>query len=101
MNFGFVRYELREDAAEPKRVFAKGRAHPVAAGRRGVAFVEHEIDDLEHGAEALRELLTSRHFERGAGFRERLLRTHDALCGGRLRNHERARNLFRGEATEY
>jgi hypothetical protein len=40
MNFGFVRHELREDAAEAKCVFAKGRPHPVAAGRRGVAFVD-------------------------------------------------------------
>src|SRR5882724_8436078 len=100
MYFWLVRQQLRQDATEAKRVFAQSGPHPVAAGGGGVAFVEHEIDDLEHGAESPCELFAAWHLERGARFGERLLCAYDALRGGCLRNHERARDLLRGEPAE-
>ena len=44
----FLRGELGQDATEAKGVLTKGRSHPILSGRRRVALVEHEVDDLEH-----------------------------------------------------
>ena len=43
-----LRSELGQDAAEPERVLAERGPHPVVAGGRRVALVEHEVEDLEH-----------------------------------------------------
>src|SRR5262245_58246829 len=48
VDFRLIRNELGQDAAETERLLAKRRAHPVLTGRRRVAPVEHQIDDLQH-----------------------------------------------------
>ena len=51
---GSLGRELGQDAAEPQRVLAERRPHPVVAGGGRVALVEDEVDDLEHGRRAAR-----------------------------------------------
>ena len=62
MGFGFLRREPRQHAAHAQRIVAELRPQPfVAAGGR-VAFVEDEIDDLQHRGEPLRKFLAARGF---------------------------------------
>ena len=49
MDFGLLRGQFRLDAAQAKCVFAERRAHPVFTGRRGVTFVEDEVDHFKNG----------------------------------------------------
>src|SRR5207248_10560945 len=43
VHFRLVGNQLSKDASQAQRVFAKSRAHPVAAGSRGITLVEDEI----------------------------------------------------------
>src|ERR1700731_4725871 len=56
MSFGLVWRDGGEHAAHAKRFIAELGTQPVLAARRGVAFVEKEVDDLKHREEPLREL---------------------------------------------
>jgi hypothetical protein len=95
-----LRRELGEDAAQAQRVLAQAGAQPVVARGRGIAFVEHEIDDPEHRAEAAPQLLALRHRERHARRGERALGAHDALRDRRLRHQEGARDLLGRQARD-
>jgi hypothetical protein len=53
VDFGIARRESDQHAAQAQRLLAQGRAHPVRAGRRGIAFVEDQIDHTQDGVEAL------------------------------------------------
>jgi len=75
-----------------------GAGHRVA-GRGRVAFVEHQIDDVQHGLEALGQLGRRGHLIRNAGVADLSLGTHDPLRDGRGRREEGARDLFGGEAA--
>src|SRR5439155_1081349 len=72
----------------------------IAAGGRRVAFVEDEVDDLEHRGEARGELVLARHLKGDARLGERALRADDALGDRRLRNEKGARDLVGREAAE-
>ena len=98
---GSCRRELGQHAREAQRVVAERGPQPIVAGRRGVALVEHEVDDLEHRREPLGERLAARHLERHARLGQRALRAHDALRDRRLRHEERARDLGRREAADH
>jgi len=100
MHLGLARHEPGDDAAEPKRVVAERGPHPVVAGRRGVALVEDQVDDLEYRGQAGREVGAARDLERDAFLRERPLRANDALRDRRFGDEERARDLVRREAAE-
>ena len=101
MRFGFLRRDRGEHAAHAQRVVAELRPQPFVAARRGIAFVEDEIDDLQHRGEPLDEFLAARGFVGQPGFRERPLRAHDALGNGRLRQQEGARDLVGGQAADH
>ena len=47
VHLGLVRHQLGQDAPEPEGILAQCGTHPVLASGRRVAFVEHEVDDLE------------------------------------------------------
>src|SRR5207237_9280744 len=53
MGFGLVRREDGEHAAHTKRFVAELRTLPIFTACRNVAFVENEIDDLQHRREPL------------------------------------------------
>ena len=95
-----LRSELGQDAAEAQRVLAQRRPHPVVAGGRRVAFVEDEVDDLEHRRQPGGELGPARDLEGDARLGEGPLGADDALRDGRLRDEERARDLLGGQAAE-
>ena len=63
VDFRLLRRELGENSAQPQRVLAEGRPHPVVARGRGVALVEDEVDDLEHRRQTLGALGPTRHLE--------------------------------------
>ena len=100
MDLGLLRSKLGQDAAETQRILAERRPHPVVAGGRRVAFVEDEVDDLEHRRQAGGELGPARDLEGDALFGERPLGPDDALGDGRLRDEERPRDLLGRQAAE-
>ena len=77
VDFGFLRREFGEDAAEAEGVFTEGGADQVVSGGGGVALVEDEVDDFEDGGEARGELGAPRGTSKGTCFsaRVRLART--------------------------
>src|SRR2546428_3955851 len=64
-------------SAEPERILAQRGAHPVVAGGRRVALVEHEVQHLEHRGQARGELGAGGGTSKGtrASRRVRLART--------------------------
>ena len=95
-----LRRQPAEDTAEPKRLVAERGPHPVVARGGGVAFVEDEVDDLEHRGEARREVGAARHLEGHLRVGEGPLGPDDPLGDGRRGNEEGARDLFGGQAAE-
>ena len=70
------------------------------AGRRGVALVEHQVEHVQHDAQARGALLLGRQFEAGAGVRDRRLGAADALSHRRLGHEERAGDLRGSQAPD-
>ena len=90
---GSLRSELGQDAAEPQRVLAERRPHPVVAGGRRVALVEDEVDDLEHRRQAGGELGPARDLEGDARLGEGALGPDDALGDRSARGTRKARAI--------
>src|SRR5207247_832492 len=51
VNLGLLGNQLGQNPAEPERVFAQRRPHPLLAGGRRVALVAVELDDVERRVE--------------------------------------------------
>ena len=100
MDLGLRRNQLGQDAAEPERVLAELRSHPVVTAGRRVALVEDQVDDLEHRRQTGREIVSARQLEGDPGLGERALGADDPLGDGRLRDEERARDLLGGQPSE-
>jgi hypothetical protein len=92
--------EGRQHAPQTECLRAQFAAHPLIAGGGGVAFVEHQIDDLPHGIEPSLPLRFRRelepHLRRGEG----AFGPHDALRDRRCRGQERAGDVLRAQATD-
>jgi hypothetical protein len=93
-------HQRGEDASEAQGVLAQRRPNPVLAGGRRVALVEDQVDDLEHGGQAVGQLVAAGDLERHVGLGERALGADDALRDGRLRDEERSRDLRRRQAAQ-
>src|SRR5216117_2691730 len=65
MHLGHVLRELGQNAPKTQRILAQRWPHPVLSRRCRVAFVEDEIDDLEHRLEPGRQLRAAWHFNEG------------------------------------
>ena len=100
MDLGLLGDQLGEDAPQAQRLLAERRAHPVVPGRGRVALVEDQVDHLEHGVEALGEVVPRRQLERHPRLGKRPLRAHDALGHSGLRHEEGARYLERRQAAQ-
>ena len=100
VDLGLLRDELGQDAPEPQRVLAERGPHPVVAGRRRVALVEDEVDDLEHRRQTRGKLGPAGDLEGDARLGERPLGPDDALGDRRLRDEERARDLVGRQTAE-
>ena len=94
VGFGLVRRDRSQHAAHAKRFMAELRTQPMLAARRGIAFVEDEIDDFEHGGEPFRQLFAARRLVGQPRFGKRPLGAHDALGDGRIRHQEGPRDLL-------
>ena len=92
--------ELGQDAPQPQRILAELRPHPVVAGGGRVALVEDEVDDLEDGGEAVRQVGAAGQLEGHPRLRQGPLGPDDALGDGGLRDQEGARDLVGGEAAQ-
>ena len=101
VGFGLLRRDQSEHAAHAQRVVAELRPQPFVAPRRRVAFVEDEVDDLQHRSQPLRKRRTPRGLIGQASLRQRTLGAHDALGNGRFRQQEGARDLFRRQAADH
>jgi hypothetical protein len=66
MDLGLGREQFGEYAPEPQRLLEQLGPQPPLAGGGGVALVEHEVDDLEHGREAPGEIPALGDLERDA-----------------------------------
>ena len=100
VDLGLVRSELGQDAPETQRILAERRPHPVVTGRRRVALVEDEVDDLEHRRQTGGKLGAAGDLEGDALLGEGPLGPDDALGDRRLRDEERPRDLLGRQATE-
>jgi hypothetical protein len=100
VHFRLPRREPRQDSPQTQRLFTERRPHPVVAGGGGIAFVEDQVDDLQHRRQPRRQLVASRHLERHPRLGEGPLGAHDALRQRRLRDEEGARDLLGGEPSE-
>src|SRR5260370_10061936 len=100
MDLRIVWNEVGQDTPEAKRVVAKGGAHAVLAGRGRVAFVEDEIDHLQHGRQTSSKIGPAGDLKRNARLGEGALGPDDALGDGRLRDEEGARDLLRRQTSK-
>ena len=97
---GLVGHELGEQSREPDRLGAEVGADELVALGRGVALVEHEVDDRQHRPQPARQLGVARHAVRDLGVADLLLRAHEALGHRRLGNEERPGDVRRLEPAE-
>ncbi len=93
-------HKLGQDTAETERILAERGPHPMVAGGRRVAFVEHEVDDLEHRRQTGGELGAARDLERDARLGKSPLGADNSLCDGRFRDEKCTRDLFDRQASE-
>ncbi len=100
VHLGLLGEEPGQDAAEPERVIAERRPHPVVASRRRVALVEDEVDDLEHRRETSGPVGAARNLEGHARLGERALGPDDALGDRRLGDEEGPGDLPGRQAPE-
>ena len=82
-------------SARPRRI-ASACERPVTA----VALVEDEVDDRQHGGEAVREQVLGWDAERNAGRLDLALGAHEPLRHRRLGDEERARDLVGRQTSE-
>ncbi len=78
VDFGLLRGEFGEDAAEAQGVFAESGTDEVVPGGGGVALVEDKVDDFEEGGEAGGEFGAPRDFEGDVFFGEGAFGADDA-----------------------
>ena len=100
MDFRLCRRKLGQDAAQTERLVAKRRSDPIVARRRGIPFVEDQIDHLKDRGEARNALCVTRDLEPDVRLGESALRADDPLGDGRGRDEKAPRDLLRRQPAE-
>src|SRR5260370_16521054 len=95
MDLRIVWNELGQNTPETQRIFAEGRAHPVLAGGGRVAFVEDQIDHLQHGGQTGGKIGPAGDLKGNARLGEGALGPDAALGDGRLPDEKVPRDLLR------
>ena len=95
-----LRKELDEQPTQTDRLGGEIVPRQRGARRCGVALVEHEIDDAQHGVEPLRQLGPRRNLIGNARVADLGLRAHDALRQCRRRREKRLGNLLRRQTAD-
>ena len=88
-----------QHAGKPDRLVGELHALQVAALAAGVALVEDQVQDPQHGAQAIGQFVVGGHREADARVANALLGAADALRHGRLRHQEGPSDLGGGEAA--
>ena len=83
------------------RLQAQARPDKVVARRGRIAFIENEVDDLEHRGQPRRPFGAARHLEGQSGLCDRLLRADDTLRDRGLAREEGAGDLVRRQAADH
>lgn len=99
VHLGFLGHQARQDPGQAQRVLAQGGADEIVAGRRRVALVEDEVDDLQDGGEALIAVGAVRDLERHPRFRQCPLRPDDPLGDRRFGAEVGPGDLLGGQAA--
>ena len=97
---GLVGEQRDHDPCQADRLGAQLAADQRIARGRGVALVEHEVEDVEDAVEPLGQELGRRHAVGDPGVADLALRPDQPLREGRLRDQERPRDLGGREAAE-
>ena len=100
VRLGLACHQPGQDPAEPHRLGAQRRPHPVRTPGRRVALVEHQVDDLEDRGQAARDLGPRRDLERHPPGGQGALGPHDALRDGGLGDQEGPGDLGGGQPAE-
>ena len=100
-HFGILGHQPGQHAAEPLRLQAQARPDKVVARRGRIAFIENEVDDLEHRGQPRRPFGAARHLEGQSGLCDRLLRADDTLRDRGLARQEGAGDLVRRQAADH
>ena len=99
-HLGVVGHQPAQQPAEADRLAAQLAAHqPVALAGR-VALVEDQVDDAQHAAQAVGQLLVGGHAVGDVRVGDLALRAHEPLAHRRLGDEERARDLARRQAAQ-
>ena len=86
--------QVDEQPAQANGFTGQVRARQRVAARCRVAFVEDQVDDVQHRVEPIGQLGEGRYLVRNAGVADLAFGAHDALRQRRGRRQERARDLF-------
>jgi hypothetical protein len=97
---GLVGHQHSEQLGEPDRLVAELTPDEIVASRRRIALVEDEVEDCEHGLEAIREHLVRRNAERDPCLTDLSLRANEALRHRRFGGQEGAGDLPGREPTD-
>jgi hypothetical protein len=93
--FRLVRHESGKGLRQTDRLVEQ-----LVAGRRSVAGVEDEVEDDQHGAQAIGQQMLGRDPERNAGGADLPLRTDEPLRHRRLGHEEGSRDLLGRQPTD-
>src|ERR1051325_375678 len=91
---------LNQKRGEADRFVTKLLAHEFLAARRLVAFIEKQVERLQHCVQAPRQLLPGGNLERDARIADLLLGPGQSLGDGRIRREERLRNFPDAESAK-
>ena len=89
-------------SSRPRRIASPDKSCRVTcrARRGGIALVEHQVDDVKHRVETIRQLGVRRHLVGNARGADLGLGADDPLGQGRWAGQERARNLLGREPAD-
>ena len=93
--------QFRQQAPEADGLGGKIGARQRFAGGRRIAFVENEIEHVQHGVEALRQLLARGHLIWDVRLGDFAFGAHDALRQRRRRHQKCACDFLRGQAADF
>jgi hypothetical protein len=96
---GLAGHQREHDLGQPDRLGGEVVAREVLARRRGVALVEHEVEDGEHGGQAVGQRVGAGHPDRDARRADLALGAHEPLGDRRLGHEQAACDLGHREAA--
>jgi hypothetical protein len=100
-HLALVRHQREQHAAQADRLLAQLAADHGVGTRREVALVEDQVEDGEHGAQPVGQLVVGRHREGDTGPSDLALGPHETLLHGAFAGQEGAGHLRGREPAEH